>query len=261
MRRDALESARKITLAFMVVIALSIVFVAIRGVSSHADAGTATAPFPAVNLSSVISSPYRDGAQSLSLERPTQPRPTATPKGPRPIQVGIIAGHYLNDSGAICPDGLREVDVNLAVAERVTARLRRKGYAVDLLSEFDERLKGYQADVLISLHSDSCDIWGLSGFKVARSSTSGIPEVEDELVKCLKSNYAASTNLSFQENTITDDMRDYHAFREVAVHTPAAIIELGFMADDRNVLLYRQDRLAKGLVDGIQCFLDARCGP
>ena len=53
-------------------------------------------------------------------------------------------------------------------------------------------------------------------------------------------------------------MRDYHAFRKISYDTPGAIIELGFMSDDRNVLLYRQERLARALVDGIQDFLNSQ---
>jgi len=30
---------------------------------------------------------------------------------PAPIRVGIVAGHWQYDSGAVCPDGLREVDI------------------------------------------------------------------------------------------------------------------------------------------------------
>ncbi len=72
---------------------------------------------------------------SRSVDKPTPaPRlPIAPPAGPHQIRIGLIAGHYQNDPGAICPDGVREVDINLTVAERVAARLKRKGYSVDLL--------------------------------------------------------------------------------------------------------------------------------
>ncbi len=98
----------------------------------------------------------------------------------------------------------------------------------------------------------------MSGFKIARSETVAYPRSRTSWWSCLSDSYAASTELSFQENTITKDMRDYHAFRKVNTATPSAIIELGFMSTDRDALLYRQDRLAKGIVDGIQCFLDSR---
>ena len=117
------------------------------------------------------------------------PRPTHTPGGPTsvPKRVGILAGHHgpEGDPGAVCPDGLREVDINLAVAERVVAALRAWGHEADLLAEYDERLAGYRADVLLSIHADACEPSDATGFKVARVASSAIPEVEDALVACL----------------------------------------------------------------------------
>ncbi len=256
MRRDALEIARKVILGCMVLVAMSIIYVAIRGEALSVNAET---PVQVTLVNHLPPPPVPGDPPTRST--PTPRPPAVRPTGPHTIHIGLISGHYQNDSGAICPDGLREVDVNLGVAERVVARLRRKGYEVDLLGEFDPRLTGYQGDLVLSLHSDSCDVYGMSGFKIARSEDSAIPTIEDELVSCLKDSYAASTQLSFQENTITADMRDYHAFREVSGDTPAAIIELGFMSSDRDTLLYRQDRVAKGIVDGLQCFLESQAGP
>jgi N-acetylmuramoyl-L-alanine amidase len=256
MRSDALESARKVALACMALVAMSIVYVAIRGDDLPVEAVKADTPTRVVVLNHVPLPPI---PADPPVRATATPRPPVTrPAGPRQIQIGLIAGHYQNDSGAICSDGVREVDINLTVAERVAARLKRKGYSVDLLSEFDRRLTDYQGDALVSLHSDSCEALGMSGFKIARSENSAIPTIEDKLVGCLSNAYTASTQLSFQENTITQDMRDYHAFREVNANTPAAIIELGFMSSDRDTLLYHQDRLAKGIVDGLDCFLDSQ---
>jgi N-acetylmuramoyl-L-alanine amidase len=258
MRRDALDSARKIALTCMVLVAMSIIYVAVRGEEFMAEQASADTPTRVITIvRHPLTLPVPADRPAIR-PTPAPAAPLARPTGPHQIQIGLIAGHYQNDSGAICTDGVREVDINLTVAERVAARLKRKGYSVDLLGEFDDRLNGYQGDVVLSLHSDSCDVFGMSGFKVARSEDSAIPAIEDKLVSCLSDSYAAATQLSFQENTITNDMRDYHAFRDVNASTPSAIIELGFMSTDRDALLYRQDRLAKGIVDGIQCFLDSR---
>ena len=86
---------------------------------------------------------------------------TPTPHVPR---IGIIAGHSASDSGAMCPDGLQEVDVNLDIARRVVALLVQYGWTADLLEEFDVRLNGYQADALLSIHADSCNVPNKSGF-------------------------------------------------------------------------------------------------
>jgi N-acetylmuramoyl-L-alanine amidase len=51
-------------------------------------------------------------------------------------------------------------------------------------------------------------------------------------------------------------MTRYHTFYEVDGYTPAAIIETGFMREDRDVLTERPDLVAQGIVDGILCFLE-----
>ncbi|MEK7786558.1 MAG: N-acetylmuramoyl-L-alanine amidase, partial [Chloroflexota bacterium] len=82
--------------------------------------------------------------------------PTATP-APLPL-IGIVAGHSgpQNDPGAVCPDGLTEASINLDVANRTKAILEQAGFRVDLLTEFDDRLVGYRAVAMVSIHSDSC---------------------------------------------------------------------------------------------------------
>lgn len=186
---------------------------------------------------------------------PQKPKATPVPKGKR---IGILAGHLgpENDPGAVCPDGLREVDINRAVAERVAAMLWEQGYDVDLLEEFDSRLEGYRADAFVSIHSDSCDIREASGFKVARAWDSAIPDVEDRLVECLYREYEKATGLRRHESSITPAMHGYHAFRQIALETPGAIIELGFMLGDRRMLTSDPDRLAQGIVNGVLCFVE-----
>src|SRR4030067_1344067 len=59
--------------------------------------------------------------------------PTSTPR-PRPL-IGVVAGHWGNDSGAVCADGLTEVELNLDIASRVKAILAPLGYDVEVLKE------------------------------------------------------------------------------------------------------------------------------
>lgn len=168
-------------------------------------------------------------------------------------RVGILVGHKDFDSGAICDDGLSEGATVQRIAERVADRLRRLGAEVDLLAEYDDRLNGYEGDVLVSIHADSCI--DRSGFKAARSETSVIPDVEDRLVGCLTENYSESTELMFDSSTITPDMTQYHAFKRVAPQTPAAIIEVGFLGGDAGVIVRQPDLAARGVANGIVCFL------
>jgi len=194
--------------------------------------------------------------QTLSPSPTEAPTATHNPSPtPLPLKVGIVSGHWKYDGGAMCPDGTLEVDINYQIAIEVVNLLKEKGYEVDLLAEFDPLLQGYEADALVSLHSDSC-IPGVSGFKAARAWNSFIPEVEDRLLACLYEEYGRVTGLQPHQWSITIDMHGYHVFGEVAPATPAVIIEMGFMADDAELLRDGQEIVAQGIAAGIECFLE-----
>ena len=176
--------------------------------------------------------------------------------GTRPSSplIGLVAGHWQNDSGAVCDNGLREVDLNLDIARRVAHILREQGYQVEVLPEFSPKLNGYKAAVFLAIHNDSCTV-DLSGFKIARMTHSSVPDREDELVACLYQSYAEAPGLKPHPDTITDDMRQYHALRQIAPETPGAIIECGFMGGDQYLLTEEPDRVAVGIANGILAFL------
>ncbi|RME44842.1 MAG: N-acetylmuramoyl-L-alanine amidase [Chloroflexi bacterium] len=179
-------------------------------------------------------------------------------------RIGILAGHWGYDSGAICPDGLREVDITTDIARRVAERLKILGYQVDLLQEQDPDkpeppLQDYLAAAFVSLHVDSC-VPGASGFKVSRWRFSQMPTIEDRFVSCLYEEYSAATGLVHQDDSITIDMWNYYAFREIGKPTPGAIIEMGFMSGDRWLLVQEPDVAAQGIVNGIRCFLEGKTG-
>jgi N-acetylmuramoyl-L-alanine amidase len=109
---------------------------------------------------------------------------------------------------------------------------------------------------LVSIHPDSCDVPGAAGFKVARVTDSAIPEAEDRLVDCLYREYEAATSLPRHPSSITDNMTNYHAFREIDYYTPGAIIEMGFLLDDRDFLVHRPKLAARGIAAGVVCFLE-----
>jgi N-acetylmuramoyl-L-alanine amidase len=181
--------------------------------------------------------------------------PTLTP-APRP-RIGIVSGHMGNDSGAVCPDGLTEKDVNYKIATMVQKLLKDDGYEVDLLEEFDQKLAGYQALALVSIHNDSCNFINneATGFKVAPSESNTIPQKSERLTACLIDRYAAATGLNFHANSITPDMTRYHAFDEINGNTPAAIIETGFLNLDRDILVNHTDKVALGVRNGILCYI------
>lgn len=261
LRREILKSAQRVMIAVVVIAGLGILYAGWLLIRPPSGEGATASPTATVvtteHLSPTASPRLRPTATPSRTPRPWQFPSRFRPTAATPMRVGIVSGHRGYDSGAVCPDGLTEAEINFAVARRVVALLERMGYTVDLLAEYDDRLEGYQADALVSIHADSCDVPGASGFKVARVINSAVPKVEDRLVECLQEEYAAATGLFFHANSITFDMREYHAFNEIAPQTPGAIIEIGFMGDDRYLLLFQQDRVAAGIVEGIVRFLES----
>ncbi len=216
----------------------------------------------AVGLLAVYSLAGPGRSSSGAGGAPTPLPPTAT-LTPRLGHIGVIAGHWGNDAGAVCEDGLTEVSVNLDIARRVQSQLERLGAQVDLLEEFDARLMGYRADALLSIHADSCEYVNdqATGFKVAAAAHRSTADQDARLVDCLIQHYALRTGLPFHAGSITYDMTDYHGFFEIAPTTPAAIIETGFLYLDRDILTRDAEKLAEGIVEGLVCFLEGQKPP
>lgn len=213
--------------------------------------------FPTATTIPATATPEPPTATPEPTFTPAPPTPTFTPTPPL---VAIIVGHRNNDSGAVCEgneyDGLQEVQVTTAVTEELVPRLEDSGYSVVTLDEFDQRLYGLQASALLSIHVDSCVTFeGTTGFKVARSLNSAIPDIEDRFVQCMDEEYQRVTGLEIHTGSITHNMTNYHAFNKVDLNTPAIIIEVGFLYFDHDLLVDDPDRVAVGLRNGISCFL------
>lgn len=174
--------------------------------------------------------------------------------------VALVSGHAGYDSGAVCTDAagnttLTEAGINADVANRAAELLRRDGTTVIILEEYDPRLTNLDVDAFLSLHADSCIT--ASGYKAAYYLYSTIPEVDARLVDCIDTYYSAATGLTKHANTITHNMTEYHAFRKVLPSTPAAILELGFLGGDGELLSKSADVAALGVAESIRCFLNA----
>lgn len=179
------------------------------------------------------------------------------------LRIGIVAGHNGNDSGTVCTDEngqvtVTEAEVNLKIATMVKDSLVARGFQVDLLNEFDTRLNGYRAVALVSIHNDSCEYVNeeATGFKVASSMDTRDINRAQRLTSCLTDRYKVATGLTFHAGSITGDMREYHAFSEIDPNTITAIIETGFMNLDQEILTQKTDLVAKGVTDGILCFVN-----
>ena len=203
-------------------------------------------------------------SEKLTLMLTAQPeaKPTTDIAYPQ-LHIGIVAGHWGNDAGAVCLDGnsdvtLTEAELNLKIATLVEQKLTQSGFKVDLLQEKDARLEGYNAVALVSIHNDSCAFIdeNATGFKIAAAMDTRDVNRASRLTGCLRDRYEKITGLSFHPGSITRDMREYHAFTEISDTTIAAIIETGFMNLDKEILTQHPEVIAEGIVQGIECFVN-----
>jgi N-acetylmuramoyl-L-alanine amidase len=197
------------------------------------------------------------------------PKP-AMPTGPR--RIGIQVGHWktkevpaelgtrITFQTGTSWSGVREVDVNMRIAERIRAQLTSRGYVVDILPTTVP--PGYIADVFLALHTDGDGTGEKSGFKIAHGARRG--PYEDTLVSLLRDEYGKATGLEWDARGISHNMTRYFAFNwgryqhAAAAHTPAAILEMGFLSNDgdRDIMVDKSELVAAAIVTGIQRFLD-----
>jgi len=223
-------------------------------VASASIATLFTAWIPAKSFSPL--SPSENGKYALPAQTSQAPTPTTGPLNTSK-KVGIVSGHWGNDSGSVCSDGYTEAELNLNVASLVQKMLTSYGYTVDLMKEFDPKLKNYNARALVSIHADSCDYINAeaTGFKIAPALKNENPVQSAALSACIKKYYSQATGLKEHSYSITPDMSSYHAFGEINPGTPAVIIETGFLNLDKQFLTQHTDLVAKGITDGLLCFL------
>lgn len=197
-------------------------------------------------------------------------QPTAQPRSG--VRIGLQAGHWktgelpdelsrLRTSTGTSAGGVREVDLNLAVAQRVAEMLRTRGIEVDVLPATVP--PSYLADAFVAIHADGSSSTKPSGYKA--SAPWRASPASQHLLDAMIAEYGTATKLK-QDGAITMNMRGYFAFNwmrhthAVAKTTPAIILEMGFLtnASDRDFMVNRQDRVAVGIANGIIRYLNER---
>lgn len=213
---------------------------------------------------------------------PTLPPPTAPPvptpvpervggpveepnNHPGPRWVTLQVGHWRNQNlpleqqhlvvhtGASAA-GVREVDVNLEVAQLTAPLLIERGYKVDIL---DATVPiSYTTDLFIALHADGNASSVARGFK-AVAPWNSVP-ASDKFVGFLYEEYGKATGLPVDPQT-TVAMANYYAFNPIRYRhaitpdVPSALLEMGFVTNpaDRKVLATEQDRVAWGIANAV----------
>lgn len=189
-----------------------------------------------------------------------------------PPRIGLQVGHLdaaaqpeelarLRASTGGLGGGLREVDVNRAIAAALAERLERRAFGVDILAATVP--PSYRADLVVAIHADSSLETERRGYK---SAVFRPPRNrwDERLKSALDRAYLGGSPLPDDDANVTGDMLEYYAFNRrfrhsVASRTPAAIVELGYLSHplDRE-LLRRPDRVAALLEEGIVAFLVER---
>lgn len=187
-----------------------------------------------------------------------------------PFVVAIQAGHWkaaelpdelarLRTSAGARSHGVREVDVNLAVARALQSLIVSRGWRAILLPSTIP--PGLRADAFVAIHAD----WGEQatnhGWKVSapwRPSPASL-----SLAAALAASFSAQPGFDEDEAGVTVGMRGYYAFsyrrfvHAVSPFTPCTIVELGFLTNpqERELLEDRPRFWARILDRGIARFL------
>ena len=171
-------------------------------------------------------------------------------------RIGIVIAHKGRDEGEVCSNGLTEVEINSTVATYLQQALIEKGYDAQLLDETDPRLVGYQAQLIIALHSNTCEYINdnATGFKFAIKPSDVKTVDREDLTQCLSENYANASGLKYHYQTTSNEIRNYHAFDQLDPLTAAMIFELGYMNLDQDTLVNRPKDLATGIAEGLHCY-------
>jgi len=177
--------------------------------------------------------------------------------GEKVTRIGILSGYWMDKPGNVCRYGTTEHDVNYGISYQLQILLEGDGYRVDLFPEFDEKLFGYDADVLIAIYSGSCEENPAppSGFRIGSSLTVENLDAVDRLSMCLSQEYQSKTNLPYAFEIINEDHPSYHIFRDISPTTPAVRFEIGALSTDSELILDQSGSIVQGIADGIACFL------
>ena len=191
--------------------------------------------------------------------------PSSSPSIPRARQgqltVVLDAGHGGRDPGAVGIGGLREKDINLAVAQRVQATLEDRGINVvmarssDVEIDLDPRVdiaERADADIFVSIHSNAIsmsrpDVNGLETYYYS----SGL-----RLAQTIHNNVLQQTDLRDR------GVRRARFYVLVNTSMPAVLVETGFVTGREDAARFRnpakRDEIADGISNGILQYLNVR---
>ncbi|QDH19458.1 N-acetylmuramoyl-L-alanine amidase [Saccharibacillus brassicae] len=169
----------------------------------------------------------------------------------------IDAGHGDHDPGAVGPTGVREKDVNLGLALKVAAILK-KNPNVDIVMtrsddtflELKERVrvaKNVNADVFVSIHNNS-------GSSAASGTETYYQRGDSKALATTLHKYILAAT-GFKDRKV--QYGNFHVIRETTM--PAALLEIGFVSNAAEAAQLRteefQQRVAEAIARGLTEYL------
>lgn len=204
---------------------------------------------------------------------------TKTLKRRKVKNIMIDPGHGGKDVGAVSGK-IYEKNINLQVAQRLSQKLRARGYRVIMTRTKDVNLSlearadfatKYKPDAFISLHCNSASS-SVTGTEIYIATPSGDPPTGDNHVSkkaCPANSYNAENaflayyaqrailaRTGFEDRGVR--RRRFYVVRNVPA--PCMLVEMGFISNDSELLRlrspYTQEQIANALADTIVKYRD-----
>lgn len=177
------------------------------------------------------------------------------------LKVFINPGHDMDLDPGACANGIREVDIALAIGEKVKNTMEVIGYPCKILQS--DNLNGETegkpnvcatannsgADIFISIHCNSASNASAKGTEtLVYSSNGGKANI---LAKCIQTQIVNSLNMVDRGVKARPDLC---VLRETSM--PAVLVETAFISNEEDAykLMYRIEEFANAISRGITDF-------
>ena len=182
------------------------------------------------------------------------PVPTVRPPSNGKVLVMIDPGHGGRDPGAINGDGLREVDVILPIAKRVSDILAKQGIAVKMTRTGDEYVgldervaisRDAGASLFVSIHANSID---------GRPDVNGLELYHYNLGQSFAETVHNATLDYVNKNGFYLGDRRVRSARFLVLRKssiPAILVETGYLTSEAEAARLRRDDYQKVMAEGI----------
>jgi N-acetylmuramoyl-L-alanine amidase len=182
------------------------------------------------------------------------PVPTTRPPSNGKVLVMIDPGHGGRDPGAVNADGLREVDVIMPIAKRVSDILARQGIAVKMTRNGDEYVgldervaisRDADASLFVSIHANSID---------GRPDVNGLELYHYNLGQSFAETVHNATLDYVNKNGFYLGDRRVRSARFLVLRKssiPAILIETGYLTSEAEAARLRRDDYQRVMAEGI----------